>query len=70
MAPSTEEEYQSNQQTAVTSGEEEIYEYKDSHIRERLGRVPLWLWLVTAGLVIWSVYYLDVFWKSPHSTLF
>jgi hypothetical protein len=70
MTPSTEQQTQSNQQSAVADGEEEIYEYRDSHIRERHGRVPLWLWLVTAGLVIWSVYYLDVYWYAPHPTIF
>jgi hypothetical protein len=39
------------------------YVYKDSGIREMHGHVPLWLWVVTVGLVIWSVYYLIVYWS-------
>jgi hypothetical protein len=39
------------------------YCYQDSGIRERHGRVPLWLWAVVAGLTIWGVYYTIAYWS-------
>ena len=42
-----------------------FYEYRDSRIRERHGHVPKWLWAVTAGLLIWGIYYLAIYWNSP-----
>jgi hypothetical protein len=47
-----------------------FYEYRDSHIRERHGYVPKWLWFVTAGLLVWSIYYLVIYWNAPHPILF
>ncbi len=40
------------------------YHYTYAGIREREGRVPLWLWLVAVGLVVWSVYYSIVYWNA------
>lgn len=42
--------------------EAETYTYKDSGIRERHGRVPIWLQLVTYGLLIWGIYYTIRYW--------
>jgi hypothetical protein len=47
----------------VTEKEEEEYLYKGAGIRERHGAVPLWLKVVVAGLLVWSVYYLIQFWN-------
>jgi hypothetical protein len=44
---------------------DELYVYKDSGIEERHGRVPPWLWVVTAALVLWGVYYLVAYWSPP-----
>jgi N-terminal domain of cytochrome oxidase-cbb3, FixP len=53
--------------TNQTQGEEahtegETYTYKDSGIRERHGRVPIWLQLVAYGLFIWGIYYTIKYW--------
>ncbi len=39
------------------AGEPAIYRYEPSGIGERSGHVPLWLKLVTFGLILWGVYY-------------
>ena len=41
------------------------YYYKDVGIREHHGYIPLWLWAVALVLVIWSVYYMIVYWSPP-----
>lgn len=66
-APTNPEEHQS---TAAAGDDQEIYEYQDSHIKERHGRVPTWLWLVAVGLIVWSGYYLAIYWNAPHPTIF
>lgn len=45
-------------------GNQEEYLYRSAGIRERHGLIPLWLLLVTAVLLIWSLYYLIRFWNS------
>lgn len=40
------------------------YNYKDSGIQERRGAVPLWLQLVSYGLVIWGIYYTIRYWST------
>lgn len=42
---------------------EEVYVFKDSGIRERRGRVPLWLIGVAVCLLLWGVYYLIYYWE-------
>jgi hypothetical protein len=42
---------------------EETYLYGSSGIRERHGRVPIWLQLVVIGLIVWGIYYLIQFWN-------
>lgn len=44
-----------------------VFLYKDSGISERHGHVPLWLWGVAVTMVIWSVYYMVVYWSPPPS---
>ena len=44
------------------AGREEVYLYKDSGIQERHGKIPIWLQLVTYGLLIWGVYYTIKYW--------
>jgi len=48
-----------------TGGTEEIHEYRAAGIRERTGRVPLWLWAVAAGLLAWGAYYIVQNWAPP-----
>jgi hypothetical protein len=43
----------------------EISRYEASGIEERHGRVPAWLAIVYAALLIWMVYYLVRFWTDP-----
>jgi len=43
-----------------------VYRYVDSGIQERHGEVPLWLWIVVVGLIVWGIYYLVAYWSpSP-----
>lgn len=42
-----------------------LYRYESAGITEREGRVPIWLWLVAASLLIWGVYYLVSYWSAP-----
>ena len=42
----------------------EISRYEISGIEERHGRIPKWLAVVYAGLLIWMVYYLVRFWTD------
>ena len=42
-----------------------IYIYRDSGIRERHGKIPMWLKIVTLVLVLWSIYYTVVYWSPP-----
>ncbi|HXC61445.1 MAG TPA: cbb3-type cytochrome c oxidase N-terminal domain-containing protein [Nitrospiria bacterium] len=43
---------------------DEVYLYKDSGIRERHGVIPLWLQLVSYGLIIWGIYYTIRYWST------
>jgi len=43
---------------------DETYMYKDSGIRERHGAVPLWLQLVSYGLILWGIYYTIRYWSN------
>ncbi len=52
------------------TGSHEVYEYQDSQLREQHGIVPLWLWFVVLGLLVWSIYYLVTYWISPYPTIF
>lgn len=46
------------------SMEERPYRYRHAGIEEREGHIPLWLMLVVAGLLLWSVYYTIQFWSQ------
>ncbi len=52
-----------NRQESEGQEKQELFEYKNSGIRERKGKIPLWIWFVTVVLLIWGVYYLVAFWK-------
>lgn len=45
--------------------QDEVYYYENSGIEERHGRVPPWLWVVAAALMLWGVYYLVAYWSPP-----
>ena len=45
-------------------GESAIYRYEPSGIRERSGYIPLWLRLVSFGLIVWGLYYAWRYWNS------
>jgi hypothetical protein len=45
-------------------GNQEEYLYTSAGIRERHGRIPLWLLLVVATLLVWSLYYMVQFWNT------
>lgn len=40
----------------------EVHRYTSSGIQERQGGIPLWLKLVVVGLLLWSLYYMVMFW--------
>lgn len=52
------------------TGSHEIYEYRDSNLREQHGIVPLWLWGVVVALLGWGAYYVIAFWAMPQQTIF
>ena len=39
------------------------YEYVSAGVREKPGRVPVWLIAVSVGLCIWGGYYLLAYWS-------
>ena len=41
------------------------YTYQSAGIRERHGYVPVWLWVVYIGLIVWGVYYTWTYWTPP-----
>jgi hypothetical protein len=41
---------------------EELHEYAGGDIKERPGRVNLWLVPVYLGLFVWALYYMVVYW--------
>jgi hypothetical protein len=43
---------------------QEEYLYTSAGIRERHGRIPLWLLIVVAALLVWSLYYMVQFWNT------
>ena len=49
---------------AVESGEAGTYLYEPSGIRERSGYIPIWLKLVSFGLILWGLYYAIRYWSS------
>ncbi len=55
-------------QPAGDTGGDSIHLYESSGVIEREGHVPMWLWIVVAVLVIWSIYYLVVYWNVPAPT--
>lgn len=48
-------------QPSLTSHGE--YEYVTAGIREKPGRIPVWLLTVIFGLFIWGGYYLMAYWN-------
>lgn len=42
-----------------------VYIYESAGITERKGRVPAWLWIVVASLLVWAAYYLVSYWRAP-----
>ncbi|HTP42022.1 MAG TPA: hypothetical protein VML36_06340 [Nitrospiria bacterium] len=42
--------------------EDETYLYEAAGIRERHGDIPVWLALVSIGLLAWGVYYMIHYW--------
>jgi hypothetical protein len=45
-------------------GNQEEYLYRSAGIRERHGRIPLWLQVVVVALLVWSLYYMLEFWNA------
>jgi hypothetical protein len=56
--------------TQPASGQQgdSLYSYQSAGITEREGHVPVWLWIVTAALLVWGVYYLVSYWNAPVAT--
>ena len=50
---------------AKPAAEHVAYSYQTAGIAENEGYVPLWLWLVVVGLLIWGIYYLVTYWNAP-----
>jgi hypothetical protein len=44
-------------------GRDEVHLYRASGIQERQGGIPLWLKLVVVALLLWSLYYMVMFWN-------
>ena len=44
-------------------GHDEVHLYRSSGIQERQGGIPLWLKLVVVALLLWSLYYMAMFWN-------
>lgn len=42
---------------------QEEYHFVSAGIRERPGRIPVWLLLVTISLLLWGSYYLATYWN-------
>jgi hypothetical protein len=42
--------------------EDAIHEYRAAGIRERTGRIPLWLIGVCVALFVWGAYYIVKYW--------
>ena len=38
--------------------------YEPSGIEERHGKIPTWLWVVYAVLLVWMVWYAVVYWSD------
>ncbi|MFY4730678.1 hypothetical protein [Nitrospira sp. BLG_2] len=47
-----------------TPEESAIYRYEPSGICERSGNIPVWLKLVSFGLIVWGLYYAWHYWNS------
>ena len=62
MHPSTEGKLPTQKVLDADSAEEE-YHFVSAGIRERPGRIPLWLVLVALGLLVWGIYYLATYWN-------
>ena len=46
------------------ASEPAMYRYEPAGIWERSGYIPLWLKLVSFGLIVWGVYYAMHYWNS------
>lgn len=53
-----------DKQPAAEAGEAGTYLYEPAGIRERLGYIPLWLKLVSLGLIVWGIDYAIRYWSS------
>lgn len=53
-----------DKQLAAEAGEAGTYLYEPAGIRERLGYIPLWLKLVSLGLIVWGIDYAIRYWSS------
>ncbi len=60
--PSVEKNAITRKGSKADSAEEE-YLFVSAGIRERPGRIPLWLVLVAIGLLVWGIYYLAKYWN-------
>lgn len=49
---------------AKVDGEPDTYIHEPAGIRERSGSIPVWLKLVTVGLLLWGIYYTIRYWSS------
>jgi hypothetical protein len=56
-------ETEKQKQEEKTEAERETYTFIDSGIRERHGYVPVWLQLVSCGLLMWGIYYMIRYWR-------
>lgn len=51
-------------QPPVEASEAGTYLYEPAGIRERSGYIPLWLKLISLGLIFWGIYYTIRYWSS------
>lgn len=65
---STQRAADSSTQPASRQQGDALYRYQSAGITEREGRVPVWLWIVTASLLVWGIYYLVSYWNAPVAT--
>lgn len=64
IQPPEKKQPRAEKRTAPEPPHGDAYLYRDSGIQERHGNVPLWLKLVSIGLIIWGIYYTVRYWSS------
>lgn len=62
--PTAADQTVSGKQQPAEASEAGSYLYEPAGIRERSGYIPLWLKLISLGLIVWGIYYTIRYWSS------